>query len=135
MLSANDLAADHTAVNYTPTNANIDGHLSGIDTALASAGGGGGGFTYSSISSATTAVAQYHYSCDTSAAGFNLTLPAASGVTAGQEVRVKLVVAGNTLTIARSSTDLIDGQSSISLATQYQSLSFVSNGSDAWEII
>ena len=34
VLSANDLTADHTAVNYTATNANIDGHLSGIDTAL-----------------------------------------------------------------------------------------------------
>ena len=37
-LSANDLAADHTASNYTATNANIDGHLSGIDTALSSLG-------------------------------------------------------------------------------------------------
>ena len=34
VLSANDLAADHTAVNYTAANANIDGHLSGIDSAL-----------------------------------------------------------------------------------------------------
>ena len=38
-LSADDFPADHTAENYTPANANIDGHLSGIDTALASAGG------------------------------------------------------------------------------------------------
>ena len=34
VLSGDDLAADHTAVNYTATNANIDGHLSGIDTAI-----------------------------------------------------------------------------------------------------
>ena len=34
VLSANDLAADHTAVNYTAANANVDGHLSGIDSAL-----------------------------------------------------------------------------------------------------
>jgi len=38
-LSADDFAADHTASNYTPANANIDGHLSGIDSALASVGG------------------------------------------------------------------------------------------------
>ena len=38
-LSADDFAADHLASNYTPANANIDGHLSGIDSALASAGG------------------------------------------------------------------------------------------------
>jgi hypothetical protein len=34
VLSGDDLAADHTAVNYTAANANIDGHLSGIDTKL-----------------------------------------------------------------------------------------------------
>jgi len=36
VLSADDLAADHTASNYTPANSNIDGHLSGIDSKLAS---------------------------------------------------------------------------------------------------
>jgi 6,7-dimethyl-8-ribityllumazine synthase len=36
VLSGDDLAADHTAVNYTAANANIDGHLSGIDSKLAS---------------------------------------------------------------------------------------------------
>ena len=34
VLSGDDLAADHTATNYTAANANIDGHFSGIDTAL-----------------------------------------------------------------------------------------------------
>lgn len=34
VLSANDLAADHVATHYTATNANIDGHLSGIDSQL-----------------------------------------------------------------------------------------------------
>jgi hypothetical protein len=34
VLSGNDLAADHSASNYTAANANIDGHLSGIDTEL-----------------------------------------------------------------------------------------------------
>jgi hypothetical protein len=34
VVSGNDIAADHTAANYTPSNSNIDGHLSGIDTAL-----------------------------------------------------------------------------------------------------
>ena len=36
VLSANDLAADHAATHYSPSNSNIDGHLSGIDTKLAS---------------------------------------------------------------------------------------------------
>ena len=33
-VSGDDLAADHSASHYTAANANIDGHLSGIDTAL-----------------------------------------------------------------------------------------------------
>jgi hypothetical protein len=33
--SGDDLTADHTAANYTAANANIDGHLSGIDAELA----------------------------------------------------------------------------------------------------
>lgn len=38
IVSANDLLADHSATNYTATNANIDGHLAGIDNKLASIG-------------------------------------------------------------------------------------------------
>ena len=34
VVSGNDILADHTAVNYTAANNNIDGHLSGIDSAL-----------------------------------------------------------------------------------------------------
>ena len=34
-IGGDDLTADHTAVNYTAANANIDGHFSGIDSALA----------------------------------------------------------------------------------------------------
>ena len=34
VLSADDLAADHSPSNYIPANANIDGHLSGIDDEL-----------------------------------------------------------------------------------------------------
>ena len=37
VLSGDDIAADHTASNYTATNANIDGHLAGIDSALGAA--------------------------------------------------------------------------------------------------
>jgi len=38
VISGNDVAADHTAVNYTAANANVDGHLSGIDTKLGTLG-------------------------------------------------------------------------------------------------
>ena len=34
LLSADDMAADHSASNYTPSNTTIEGHLSGVDSAL-----------------------------------------------------------------------------------------------------
>ena len=103
------------------------GVLSWVDQS----GGGGGGFTYSAVSTATTAQAQYHYSVTGTT---TITLPASSGVTAGQEVRVKNV-GTNTVTVGVTGSDTIDAQSSISMAVQYQALSFISNGSNGWEII
>jgi hypothetical protein len=38
VVSGNDIAADHTASNYTAANANVDGHLSGIDTKFGTLG-------------------------------------------------------------------------------------------------
>ena len=34
VVSGNDIIADHTAVNYTASNNNVDGHFSGVDTKL-----------------------------------------------------------------------------------------------------
>jgi hypothetical protein len=96
----------------------------------------GGGYTFSAISSATTAQISYHYSCDTSASAFTLTLPALSGVTAGQEIRVKLATAGNDLTIARTGSDTIDGLTSFTLSTAKSSITLVANTSGTdWEIV
>ena len=38
VVSGNDLAADHSASNYTAANSNIDGHLSGIDSKFGTLG-------------------------------------------------------------------------------------------------
>ena len=38
VLSGNDIAADHSASNYTAADANVDGHFSGIDTKLGTLG-------------------------------------------------------------------------------------------------
>lgn len=38
VVSGDDIVADHTAVNYTAVDANVDGHLSGIDTKLGTLG-------------------------------------------------------------------------------------------------
>ena len=57
VLSGDDLAADHTATNYTAANANVDGHLSGIDTKLGSLGTGASETTAGLIEIATNAEA------------------------------------------------------------------------------
>ena len=98
---------------------------------------GGGGYTYSAISSNTTAAISYHYSCNTSGSAFTLTLPALSGVTSGQEIRVKLATAGNDLTIDRTGSDTIEGQNnSYTLSIAKSSVTLVANvaGTD-WEIV
>lgn len=50
VVSGDDIAADHTASNYTAANANVDGHLSGIDTKLGTLAAG---LTYKGAFNAT----------------------------------------------------------------------------------
>lgn len=94
---------------------------------------GGGGWTYSAIT-ADPANAQvgYHYSCTSGT--FTITLPAASGTTAGEEIRVKNMGTG-TITIDPG-TDTIDGSTTdYELDIQFAAITLVSNGSNGWEII
>jgi hypothetical protein len=93
----------------------------------------GGGWTYSAIT-ADPANAQvgYHYSC--TSGSFTITLPAASGTTSGEEIRVKNMGTG-TITIDPG-TDTIDGSTTdYTLDVQYSAITLVSNGSNGWEII
>ena len=94
---------------------------------------GGGGWTYSAIT-ADPANAQvgYHYSC--TSGSFTITLPAASGASAGSEIRVKNMGTG-TITIDPG-TDTIDGSTTdYTIDIQYSAITLVSNGSNGWEII
>ncbi|QDP59397.1 MAG: putative fiber protein [Prokaryotic dsDNA virus sp.] len=94
---------------------------------------GGGGWTYSAIT-ADPANAQvgYHYSC--TSGSFTITLPAASGASAGSEIRVKNMGTG-TITIDPG-TDTIDGSTTdYTMDVQYSAITLVSNGSNGWEII
>ena len=50
VVSGDDVAADHSASNYTAANANVDGHLSGIDTKLGTLAAG---LTYKGTFNAT----------------------------------------------------------------------------------
>ncbi|HEX6461744.1 MAG TPA: hypothetical protein VFZ58_00530 [Candidatus Saccharimonadales bacterium] len=69
-----------------------------------------------------------------SSGAVTITLPVASGV-AGYRFYVKrLDNSGNTCSVARSGSDTIDGQTSISLNVQYTSLTLASDG-NAWYIL
>ena len=105
-----------------------------VDTAVAGAGGGGTSYTYSAITGTTTAQAWYHYSVDTSAGAVTLNLPALSSVTDGDEIRVKLRVAGNDLTIDANSTETIDGSQTQTLSVATSAITLVA-GSTEWEIV
>jgi hypothetical protein len=180
VLSANDLAADHSETNYTAANANIDGHLSGIDTEIATlaplaspaltgtptaptaasgtnttqlattafvtsavsgAGGGGSRTSPASITATTTLSApsastlEEIYYID-SANAVTVTLVAASSVD-GFKYNLKRLGTGS-VTVALNGSDVIDhsGQTTFSLANQYDSITVVSDGSNnRWLII
>ena len=129
VLSGDDLAADHTATNYTAANANIDGHLSGIDTKLGTISGGGG-YTYSAITAdPANAQAGYHYSCTGT---FTITLPT-SGVTAGEEIRIKNMGTG-TITIDPQTVNIDGSTTDYVLDVQYSSITLVSDGTN-YEVV
>jgi hypothetical protein len=122
-----------------PTQTQSDGSdklatTSYVDTAVAAGGGGGGGYTYSPISATTTAQASYHYSVDTSAGAVTLNLPALADPTDGEEIRVKLRVAGNDLTIDANGTETIDGAQTLVLSVATSSVTLVV-GSTEWEVV
>ena len=95
---------------------------------------GTGSLTYSSITTSTTAVVNYHYSCNGT---FNLTLPNASGTSAGDQIRIKNIGTG-TITVKPQGggSDTIDGSATdYTIDIQWASITLVSNGSNGWEIV
>jgi hypothetical protein len=95
-------------------------------------GGGGGGFSYSAITAdPAPAVKDTHYSCTGT---FTITLPAVSGTTAGDQIRVKNIGTG-TVTIDGASSETVDGATTFAMDVQWSAITLVSNGSTGWEII
>jgi hypothetical protein len=135
--NASDVTSAVSPSHYTNTSTDVDGHLSGIDTAL--------GLTlslpqYQSITSASSPVTgaiNYHYAANTSGGAITINLPAISGLTTGQRIYIKLNTAGNDLTLTPNATapDTIDGQSSYVLDVQYSALTLVVGAGSNWEII
>lgn len=69
---------------------------------------------------------------DTTSAGFAVTLPTAVGST--KRYTIKKIASANTLTINTTSSQTIDGSTSIAITAQYESISVVSDNSN-WHVV
>jgi hypothetical protein len=127
---------DLSDVAYT-AGADIDNYVLTYDHSTTSWGaeaaqGGGGGFTYSAITAdPAPAVKDTHYSCTGT---FTITLPAVSGTTAGDQIRVKNIGTG-TVTIDGASSETVDGSTTFAMDVRWSAVTLVSNGSTGWEIV
>jgi hypothetical protein len=125
------------AANYTLTLPNDDGDANQVlqtdgSGALSWVTPSSGGFTYSAITAdPAPGVVDTHYSCDGT---FTITLPAVSGTSSGDQIRVKNVGTG-TVTIDGASSETIDGSTTFAMDVQWGAITLVSNGSTGWEII
>jgi hypothetical protein len=106
-----------------------------VASGLPAWGDASGGFsTATKTSGYTITGADTVIFADATSGNVTITLPAASGL-GGYRFYVKRIDnAANTCSVARSGSDTIDGQTSVSLDLQYTSITLVSDGS-AWYII
>jgi len=86
-------------------------------------------YTYVAVNSSTTAQKSFHYDCS---GNITITLPA-SGVSAGEEIRIKNVGTG-IITIDPQSQTIDGSTADYILGIQYSSITLVSTGSN-WIII
>jgi len=103
------------------------------------AGGGGGGWTYNAINAASspvTSAVSNHYGADTSGGAITFNLPALSGLSGGEEIRVKLNTAGNNLNVTPDGSDTIDGSgTAYALSIALSSITLVASSGTNWEIV
>jgi len=80
------------------------------------------------------AAGDYAILADASDAAFTITLPAATDT--GQQLFIKKIdSSANAVTIATLSRNTIEGAASVSLASQYDSYTFIADGLSTWYII
>jgi len=89
-------------------------------------------------SNVTAALDDYYFRIDATSGNITITLPAAStafGSSMGLHYVFKRIDAsGNTVTIARSGSDVIDGATSITLTTQYEVKELQCSSASTWDI-
>lgn len=72
---------------------------------------------------------------DATSAGFTMTLPAANTCKGHQIIIKKIDSSLNAVTIARAGSDTIDGATSTTLNTQYETVVLFSDGSATWSVL
>ena len=97
-------------------------------------------FTFSSQNSNFTAASGFHYSVATQISGnLTVTLPAISGLSAGDTLRIKFAsqAGSNTIVVQTTGSDTIDTSSSdLPINTLYSAVTFVANTSQTdWETV
>jgi hypothetical protein len=130
-----DLYYRDSSGNFTRLGAGSNGSVLKVASGLPSWGSINGSFTTSTqTSNYTITSTDTVVFADATSGNVTITLPAASGLT-GYRFYVKRVdSAGNTVTVARSGSDTIDGQTSVTMSMQYMAIGLVSNGSN-WYIL
>jgi hypothetical protein len=130
-----DLYYRDSSGNFVPLAAGSNGNVLKVTSGLPSWGTTNGTFTtgtqtsnYTVTSSDTVVFA------DATSGNVTITLPAASGLTGYRFYVKRIDGSGNTVTIARTGGDTIDGNTSFTLDLQYTAIGVVSNGS-AWYIL
>ena len=130
--------AHSAAATYTLTLPTSDGNPnqvletdgSGVLSWVDQSGGGAAGWTYSAITAdPANAQAGYHYSCTGT---FTITLPT-TGVSAGEEVRIKNMGTG-TITVDPQTSNIDGSTTDYVMDIQYGAITLVSTGTH-WEII
>lgn len=84
-------------------------------------------------SAPTLTGADYTLLCDTTSAGFTVTLPAAASST-GRILNIKKMVAANSLVIDGNASETIDGSLTLTLTSQYSSVTIQCDGTK-WVIL
>lgn len=116
------------------TNANITVNAKGLITAAANGTASSLFATTSKTGAYSITTSDYTIRCDASSAGFTVTLPTAVGNDGREFVIKKTDSTFNLVTIATTSSQTIDGVTTRKLATQYESITLQSDGSN-WVIV
>lgn len=123
----------NTSGHLEPQNTFYDVGTSGAKWRSIYASGGQTGGIVSKNALYTLAADDRTVLCDTTSAGFSLTLPAAASHT-GRFYTIKKIVAANTCTIQANGAETIDGANTVALTTQWSGKTIQSNGT-SWFIV